>query len=123
MKKLNESEIIALHDMLIDKYGGLKGIRDRNSFSSAINSPYQTFDSKYLFPSIYQKATKLCYGIVKNHPFIVGNKRIATHSMLILLKINNIDLRYSEEELILIIFKISKNEITYENLVYWLISH
>lgn len=51
------------------------------------------------FPSLQQKAARLAYGLVSNHPFIDGNKRIGAHAMLVFLELNGIVLEYSQNEL------------------------
>jgi len=52
--------------------------RDKGLFESALNAIYQTFGGKELYPSFEEKAANLLYLIIKNHPFIDGNKRIGT---------------------------------------------
>jgi len=60
-----------------EKLGGLFGNEKDNSFNSALETIYQTFDGQELYPSIEEKASNLLYFIVKNHAFSDGNKRIA----------------------------------------------
>lgn len=60
-----------------EKLGGLFGNEKDNSFNSALETIYQTFDGQELYPSIEEKAANLLYFIVKNHAFSDGNKRIA----------------------------------------------
>ena len=72
---------------------------------------------------IKQKAARLCYGLVKNHPFIDGNKRIGVHAMLVFLALNRIELEYSQEELYTIILKIASSQATIEDLSTWIIDH
>lgn len=67
------SEIILIQDILIDKFGGRRGIRDRGLLESAINRPFQTFDKKELYQNPVQKAASVIESIVKNHPFVDGN--------------------------------------------------
>lgn len=75
MISIEEVEII--HDILIDRFGGAKGIRDYGNLSSAIARPYQTFDGLELYPEPIEKAAALFESIISNHPFIDGNKRTA----------------------------------------------
>jgi death on curing protein len=70
------SEIILIQDILIEKYGGARGIRDRGLLESSISRPFQTFDNKELHLDPIHKAAALMESIVKNHPFIDDNKRI-----------------------------------------------
>jgi len=70
--------------------GGLFGNEKDSSFQSSINTIYQTFDGKDLYPSIEEKAAMLLYLIVKNHSFSDGNKRIAAFLFLWFLEKNDI---------------------------------
>jgi prophage maintenance system killer protein len=70
--------------------GGLFGNEKDQSFQSSINTIYQTFDSKDLYPSIEEKAAMLLYLVVKNHSFSDGNKRIAAFLFLWFLENNGI---------------------------------
>ncbi|QQS51315.1 MAG: type II toxin-antitoxin system death-on-curing family toxin [Bacteroidota bacterium] len=70
------SEVILIQDILIEKFGGTHGIRDKGLLESALSRPFQTFDKKDLYPTAIQKAAALIESIVINHPFIDGNKRI-----------------------------------------------
>ena len=76
-----------------------------------------------MYPTIQQKAAKLCYGLVKNHPFIDGNKRIGVHAMLVFLALNKIELEYSQEELYSIILNVVSSQVTIEDLSTWIINH
>ncbi|MDD5885101.1 MAG: Fic family protein [Erysipelotrichaceae bacterium] len=73
---LSKKQIIAMHHALIMETGGLDGLRDEGLLASAIAAPFQTFDSIEQFQSVYQKAARLAYGLVQNHPFLDGNSRI-----------------------------------------------
>ena len=90
---------------------------------SALKTPLQTFDKRELFPTILDKATRLAFGLIKNHPFIDGNKRIGTHAMLIFLALNNIMLSYKDEELIDIIFKVASDRADENDLYNWIENH
>jgi len=65
---LTKSQIIVIHNMLIADTGGSEGIRDETLLDSAIAAPFQTFGEKELLPSTQQKAARLGYGIIMNHP-------------------------------------------------------
>ena len=83
MKKLTKEQVILLHHELIKETGGTDGIRDDGLLESALSAPFQSFDGVDSFPSIQQKAARLGFGLIKNHAFVDGNKRIGTHAMLI----------------------------------------
>ena len=124
MSKLDMDQVILLHQSLINELGGSHGIRDVGLLDSAICMPYMTFDGIELYPSIEQKAAQLCYGLVKNHPFIDGNKRIGANCMEILLYLNNIELEYnSEEEISDCILAVAEGNMDAFELTQWIISH
>ena len=66
-------------------YCGSNGIRDDGMLDSALANPFQSFGDEELYPSIQAKAAQLCFGIVKNHPMVDGNKRLGSHVMLVFL--------------------------------------
>lgn len=80
MIKLTREQIIVLHAQLIRETGGTDGIRDEGLLDSALNAPFQSFGGTDSFPSIQQKAVRLGFGLVKNHAFVDGNKRIGAHA-------------------------------------------
>ena len=120
---LSKEQIILLHSNLITETGGSEGIRDEQLLESAINAPFQTFDNIEVFPSIQQKAARLGYGLIKNHAFVDGNKRIGTHAMLVFLALNKIELEYTQSELSDTILKIASDEYSFEDLLKWILDH
>lgn len=96
MISIKEVEII--HNILIDKFGGAKGIRDFGLLESALARPYATFDGTDLYPSSIEKAAAIMESIVINHPFIDGNKRTAYTFMRLILLEYKLDIVASQEE-------------------------
>ncbi len=123
MKFLSKEQILFLHKDLIQKFGGVDGIRDENLLESAIYAPFQTFAGDELYPTTIEKAARLGYGLVKNHPFIDGNKRVGTHAMLVFLELNNFFAEYDDKDLIEIIFRIADSSLDYSDLLRWLKKH
>lgn len=120
---LSKQQIIAMHHTLVVETGGLDGLRDEGLLDSAIVAPFQTFDSTELFQSIQQKAARLACGLVQNHPFLDGNKRIAAHTMLVFLALNGISLFYTQDELASVFLKTAAGEVDYDDLLQWVIDH
>lgn len=120
---LSKHQILLLHSQLISETGGSDGLRDVGLLESAINSPFQQFGNEDLYPTIQQKASRLCFGLVNNHPFIDGNKRIGAHVMLVFLALNGIELEYTQDDLSSTILKLASNEISYQQLTKWIINH
>ena len=123
MKKLSAAQVIALHDELIKIFGGTPGLRDKGLLESALSAPFMSFDGEEVYPSVQQKAAQLCYGLIKNHAFIDGNKRIGAHAMLVFLDINGIELEYAQPELVEIILSTADGKSGFEELLKWVANH
>ena len=87
---------------------------------SAINAPFQTFGGEDLYKSIFEKAARLAYGLTKNHGFIDGNKRVAIYAMFVYLMINDIDIDYTQEELVKLGLDIADSKILPDEISLWL---
>lgn len=120
---LSKKQIIMLHSQLIAETGGVDGIRDEGLLDSALAAPFQSFNDTDVYPSIQQKAARLGYGLVKNHAFIDGNKRIGAHAMLVFLALNKIELTYTQDELADTFLKAAAGEITQNHLLEWIVYH
>ena len=72
---ISRNEVEHIHSLLIEEFGGSKGIRDVGALDAALHRPFVTFDQKELYPEASDKASALLESIVKNHPFVDGNKR------------------------------------------------
>lgn len=123
MKILNKRQVLLLHSALIAQSGGVDGTRDEGLLDSALNAPFQTFAEQDLYPTVLEKAARLGYGLICNHPFLDGNKRIGTHAMLVFLDINQFSLSYTDNELIEIILRVAAGEAGYNELLDWLKTH
>lgn len=123
MKTLTTKQILRLHTELIAQTGGSDGIRDEGILESALLAPFQNFDGKDMYPSIQAKAARLGYGLIQNHPFIDGNKRIGTHSMLVFLALNGIELEHTQEELIETILSVASGKTDAAGLLEWILNH
>ena len=107
MKRISKRQVLLMHNKLIEESGGSDGIREDGLLESALNAPYHEFVGFSNYPTIEEKAARLGYGTIKNHPFVDGNKRTGTHIMLLLLYINGVELVYEQEELIDIILQVA----------------
>ena len=86
-------------------------------------APFQSFDGEALYPSIQRKAAKLGFGLIQNHPFIDGNKRLGIHAMLIFLAINGVLLTYSQSELVQVGLALASGKIGEQELMNWIAEH
>jgi death-on-curing protein len=123
MKRLTKEQIFLLHNELIEACGGSKGLRDEGLLDSALAAPFHTFDGRSVLPTIQQKAARLGFGLIMNHPFVDGNKRVGAHVMLTLLAMNGIELTYTQKELYEVILDVAAGDASFETLLKWVLEH
>ncbi len=122
MKRLSREQVLILHKKLIDRYGGSHGIRDEGMLDSALNAPFQSFGETDFYPTTQEKAVRLAYGLVMNHTFQDGNKRIGALAMLTMLDLNNISLNTNSAELTEIFLQLASGTITEQDLLSWVLA-
>jgi death-on-curing protein len=120
---LTTSEVIELHEKLVAATGGSPGLRDKGLLESAVLGCYQSFGGDDLYSTVIEKAARLAYAICKNHPFVDGNKRVSVTSMLVILRMNDINLSHTQQELITLGLGIADGSLEYENIVAWINAH
>lgn len=123
MIRLTKEQILMLHNQLIESFGGSSGVRDDGLLSSALECLFQYFGGEELYPSIQEKAARLCYGLVKNHAMLDGNKRIGAHTMLVFLVVNGYELEYTQKDLIDLILDVAGSKKGYEDILAWILEH
>ena len=123
MIKFSKEKVLLLHRLLVEQTGGEDGIRDVGLLESALAACYATFDGKELFPTKEEKAARLCAGLVSNHAFVDGNKRIGIYVLLTFLEVNGITLEATDEELVEIGLALAQSKMKYEDLLQWIYAH
>lgn len=123
MKMISKRQVLLLHRELIAEFGGIDGIRDEGLLDSALYAPFHSFGGAEVYPSLLEKAARLGFGLIKNHPFLDGNKRIGTHVMLLFLAVNHVQLDYDDDDLIQIILHIAAGQLDDKALLQWLQMH
>lgn len=98
VKFLNKKQVLTLHKSLIEIYGGSYGIRDEGLLDSALEMPRSGFGDEYFHKTIFDKASAYLFHLVKNHPFIDGNKRIGFGCMDTFLLVNGYRLKEENEK-------------------------
>ena len=114
---LSKALILSLHQHQILKIGGLAGLGDEGMLDSALTQPFMTFDGVDLYPTIEEKAARCAFGIIKNHPFVDGNKRTGAVALAVFLKANGYRFKPRHKALESIILGVASGELGYEDLV------
>lgn len=120
---LTKDQIVEMHELLIEYTGGFKGVKNQALLESAINNPFQTFMGEELYPTMQKKAASLCYGLINNHAFHDGNKRIGILAMLTFLDLNGITIDCSDEELIDLGLNVAAGNYDQDDILVWIRKH
>ncbi len=115
---LTRDECLALHDMMLSQYGGIPGLRDANMLESALAKPRQLFH--YGQPTMAELAAAYAAGIVRNHPFLDGNKRTGFMMGAGFLERNGLECLASETEAALRTLALAAGELPEAGYADWL---
>jgi len=113
---LSRDDLLCLHDGLIRQYGGMPGVRDEGILDSCLAQPKMFVFDVERFPTLIEKAAAYCFFIVRNHPFFDGNKRTGFVAALHFLRINNVKVRFDEDEVYDVIVGVAKGEVSVDDL-------
>lgn len=116
IKYLTLEEVLEMHDAFIEKFGGLKGIRDANLLLSAIETPKAAMFGEDLYPTVYDKAAAYLFHIVQNHPFNDANKRTGFGATYLFLKANGIPILLSDEAFENLVIEVAKGKANKEEI-------
>ena len=117
---LSLEQVLDLHRIQLQRFGGAAGLRDRGLLESALARPQMTFGGEDLYPDIPAKAGALLHSLVANHPFVDGNKRVGAHAGILLLLANDVEPAFSPSELVDITLAAARGEVGAEALAIWL---
>jgi death-on-curing protein len=120
---LTIEEVLLLHARLIQRIGGSDGVRDMGMLESALARPRTTFDDPDLYPGLWHKAAALMHSLVKNHPFVDGNKRTALTATGLFLELNGHMLVASDDEAASFVLGVATGILGPEEMLAWLKSH
>jgi death-on-curing protein len=123
VKTLSIEEVIELHSMLIEKWGGLDGVRDMNALDGSIHSHLHTFEGIFLYPTIEAMAAHLGFSLVNTHVFLDGNKRIGILTMITFLELNGITIESSDQELTALGLGLAEKTFDEQYVIEWIESH
>ncbi|MGH7232509.1 MAG: type II toxin-antitoxin system death-on-curing family toxin [Nitrospiraceae bacterium] len=96
---LTTEQVLFIHDRIIEEIGGEHGVRDLNSLESALGRPRAGFGATEFYPDRMMKAAVLMDGIIRNHPFVDGNKRTGIAAAVLFLRINGYEVSATNQVL------------------------
>lgn len=120
MRYLSVETVERIHDRLLAQSGGTTGIRDRGALLSAVAQPEMGVGDDEFYPTLAAKAAALCYSLVRNHPFIDGNKRIGFAAADVFLRRNGMKLVAPVDEAERIVLALASGEVSREALQAWM---
>jgi len=120
IKFLSVTRVLLIHDRLVKRIGGSAGVRDMGLIESAVARPQSGFNGKYLYTNIFDMAAALLQSLLKNHPFVDGNKRTALTSASIFLEINGYLLNRNDNEIVEFAVRVDNANLTLEEISEWL---
>ncbi len=123
MIKFSREKVLLLHKLITEETGGDPNLRDIALLESALESAFQTFDGKELYPSKEEKGARLGYSLISNHAFVDGNKRIGMYIMFTFLEVNGIRIYPSVDEVIRVGFAVASGDMKYEELLEWILDN
>ncbi|SMC25043.1 death on curing protein [Desulfacinum hydrothermale DSM 13146] len=94
---LSLAEVLEIHRDQIERYGGRPGIRDLGLVQSALAMPAAGFGGRYLHGDLFEMAAAYLFHIVRNHPFVDGNKRTGAVAALVFLSLNGMEIEAGED--------------------------
>jgi len=115
--------VYLLHERLIQVTGGSSGLRDPGLLASAVARAQASFEGKDLYPDLWTEAAALMQSLIKNHPFVDGNKRTAVTATGIFLELTGHRLTASDEEVLRFAVRMAAEQAELKEIAAWLQAH
>ena len=112
---LTVADVLGMHKVLMQRYGGAPGVRDPGALEAAMFRPQTGY-----YDDIVAEAAALMESLAINHPFVDGNKRIGAAVAELFLGLNGADLLAGDDELVAITVAAARGEVNAEALSIWL---
>ena len=107
---ISTEQIIELHDALVKNFGGLQGVRETGLLESSATSPMMGAFGEDFYQSVYDKAAAYLFFIVRNHPFLDGNKRAASATALMFLRMNGETPKYNVDDFLEFVVSVAEGK-------------
>ncbi|MGI6195703.1 MAG: type II toxin-antitoxin system death-on-curing family toxin [Eubacteriales bacterium] len=123
MIKFSKEKVLLLHKLITEETGGDPNIRDSRLLDSALESAFQTFDGKELYPTKEEKGARIGYALISNHAFVDGNKRIGMYVLLIFLETNGVKISPTVDDVARVGLAVAAGEMSYDDLLDWILAN
>ncbi len=123
MNYLTAAQVLFIHARLIAGTGGAAGLRDLGLLESAVARPQATFGGEDLYPDLYSKTAALMDSLIRNHPFLDGNKRAGITAAGIFLVRNGLRLTATNEEVEQFTLLVAQGGVSIEQIADWFAQH
>ena len=120
MRYLNLNEVLAIYQAVMKQSGGTYGLRDLGALHSALAQPRMTFGGQELYPTLVEKASALGFSLIKNHPFVDGNKRTGHAAIEVFLILNGHEIKADVDEQERVILQVAADEMDRDSFTAWL---
>ena len=120
MIKFSQEKVLLLHKLITEETGGDPNVRDLALLDSALESAFQTFDGKELYPTKQEKGARLGYALISNHAFVDGNKRIGVYVMLTFLEAEGIKMNCTNEDVVDFGLSVASGDMKYDEILEWI---
>ncbi len=118
---IEKETVLGLHEQSLNDHGGLPGIRDEGLLDSALGKPINVF--AYGHPTLFDLAASYVYGLVKNHPFMDGNKRTGFITGILMIELNGYHFTAGEADAAVRTLALAAGEMTEAAYAAWLESN
>lgn len=123
VRYLTTRALLRIHFRMVKRFGGSQGVRDLGLVESALARPKAGFGDFEAYPDIFTKTAVLIHSLLKNHPFVDGNKRTATIAAITFLKHNGFKLKVTQKGLVKLALDIENNSLPEDKIAAWLKKH
>lgn len=123
MIKFSKEKVLLLHKLITEETGGDSNIRDSRLLDSALESAFQTFDGKELYPTKEEKGARIGYALISNHAFVDGNKRIGMYVLLTFLETNGVKISPTVDDVARVGLAVAAGEMSYDDLLDWILAN
>ena len=120
MEYLSAEQVLFIHARLITETGGQHGVRDLDLLLSALGRIQASFDKKDLYPAVFSKAAALMDSLIRNHPFLDGNKRTGVTAAALFLLRNGFRLIVDSDSLVEMTMRVANSQTEVAELAAWL---